>query len=102
MDIFERTEHLIEKELVVLLCQVIIGLDNLVEVCVHELKDNKYILVVPPGRRQHYVLDLDDVGVPQKPEKLDLAEDPSSVGYMLEDVGHLLYGHLVAGLPVDG
>jgi len=102
MDIFHCTEHLVEKELEMLLCEVIIGLDNLVEVSVHELKDNKYIFEVPPRWRQHYVLDLDDVGMPEKPEKLDFAEDPSGVGNMLEDVGYLLYRHLVAGLPVDG
>lgn len=101
MNIFQCTQHLIEKELVVFLRQVIVSLNNLVKIGIHQLKHNVNISVVPPRRRQHNVFDLDDIGVPQQPEKLDLAEDPGSVRQVLEDVLYLLDGYLLARMLVN-
>ena len=62
MNVVEGSEHLIEKELVMLLRQVMVGLNNLVDTRLHELENHIDILKVLPRWRQHYVLDLGDVG----------------------------------------
>ena len=64
MNVLEGSEHLVEKELVMLLGQVIVGLNNLVEIGLHELENHIDILEVLPRGRQHNVLDIDDVGMP--------------------------------------
>lgn len=85
-----------------LLGQVIVGLYNLVEVGLHELKNNVNVLEVLSRGRQHNVLDLDDVRVPQEPQKLDLAEDPRGIGDVLEDAVYLLDRHPLPSVEIDG
>jgi hypothetical protein len=64
MNVFEGSKKLVETELVMLFCQVIICLNNLVEIRLHELKKDISIFEVLPRWRQHDVLDLDDVSMP--------------------------------------
>ena len=50
------------------------ALPYLVEVCLHELKDDKNVLELSRVRRQQDVLDLHDVRVLQLAQQLDLAK----------------------------
>jgi hypothetical protein len=111
VDVLQAPEHLVEEKLVVFCCEVIVGFDNLcrchdtlcfhveyvqiqhngkshmshlMQVCLHELKHNKYVFEVPRIWRQHDVLDLNDVctqpdgfikvqkGSPQHPQTLSV------------------------------
>jgi hypothetical protein len=47
------------------------------------------------------VLDLDDVRMPKKPEKLDFPKDPSGIRNMLEYVIDLLNSDLLASVRID-
>ena len=86
----------------VLRAEVVVGLDDLVEVGLHELEDNVDVTELAARRREHDVLDLDDVWMAQKAEQLDLAENAGGVGDMLEDVVDLFDGDALAGVGVDG
>lgn len=100
--VLHPTKQLVEKELMVLRAEVVVGLDDLVEVGLHELEDNVDVTELAARRREHDVLDLDDVWMAQKAEQLDLAENAGGVGDMLEDVVDLFDGDALAGVGVDG
>ena len=68
--------------------EVAVGLDDLVQVGLHELEDHVDVLEVVRAGGKHDVLDLDDVGVLQQPHQLDLAQDADGVGLVLE---HLFF-----------
>ena len=70
--------------------QVIIRLDNLVKIRLHELENDVNVFELSPRRREQDVFDLHDVRMLQEPEELDLAEDARGVGDVLEDVVDLL------------
>ena len=40
MNIFEASEELVEEEFVVFLCEGLLTLDDLSEICIHHLRDN--------------------------------------------------------------
>lgn len=82
--------------------EVVVGLDDLVEVGLHELEDDVDVAELAARGREHDVLDLDDVRVAKEAEQLDLAEDAGSVGDVLEDIVDLLDGDALAGAGVDG
>lgn len=71
-------------------CQVIIRLDNLVKIRLHELENDVNVFELSPRRREQDVFDLHDVRMLQEPEEFDLAEDARGVGDVLEDVVDLL------------
>lgn len=102
MYILKATEELIEEKLVMLRGQVIIGLDNLMEIRLHELENDVDVSELSPRRRQQDVFDLDDVRVAEEPEELDLAEDAGGVGDVLEDVVDLLDGDFLSRVCVVG
>ncbi|WVZ69484.1 hypothetical protein U9M48_018260, partial [Paspalum notatum var. saurae] len=102
VDVLHASEQLVEEELVVLGREVVVGLDDLVEVGLHELEDDVDVAELAARGREHDVLDLDDVRVAQQAEQLDLAEDAGGVGDVLEDVVDLLDGDALAGAGVDG
>ena len=80
--------------------QVIISLDNLVEIRLHELENNVNVSELSPRRRQQDVLDLNNVRMAQEPEEFDLAENASCIRDVLEDVVDLLDGNSVASVCV--
>jgi hypothetical protein len=47
MDIFQCKKQLVYEELMVLLCQVIVSLNNLVKISIHKFKENINISEVP-------------------------------------------------------
>lgn len=61
VDVLEAAEHLVEEKLMVLGCEVIVGLDDLMQVGFQELKDDKDIPIGGRGWRQDNVLDLHNV-----------------------------------------
>lgn len=102
VDVLQAAEELVEEELVVLGREVIVGLDDLVEVGLHELEDDVNVAELAARWREHDMLDLDDVRVAQEAEQLDLAEDAGGVRDVLEDVVDLLDGDVLAGEGVEG
>mmetsp|Transcript_7065 Transcript_7065/g.28699 ORF Transcript_7065/g.28699 Transcript_7065/m.28699 type:complete len:582 (-) Transcript_7065:145-1890(-) len=100
VNVLEPSQQLVEEELVVLVRQVVVRLDDLVEVRLHELEDDEDVLELPRVGREHDVLHLHDVGMLQHAEELHLSQDPGRIRHVLEDVGDLLDGHLLPGLVV--
>ena len=80
--------------------QVIIRLDNLVKIRLHELENNVNVFELSPRRWEQDVFDLDDVRMLQEPEEFDLAEDARGVGDVLEDVVDLLDGDFLSRVGV--
>lgn len=101
MDIFQCTKELVQEELVMLLGQIIIGLDNLVQIRLHQFKNNINVLEIPSRRWQHDVLDLDYVRMAQQPQKLDFPQDSRCVRDVLKDVVNFLYSDFLTGMGID-
>ena len=80
--------------------QVIIRLDNLVKIRLHELENNVNVFELSPRRWEQDVFDLDDVRMLREPEEFDLAEDARGVGDVLEDVVDLLDGDFLSRVGV--
>ena len=102
VDVLHAAEQLVQEELVVLGREVVVGLDYLVEVGLHELEDDVNVAELAARWREHDMLDPDDVRVAQEAEQLDLAEDAGGVGDVLEDVIDLLDGDVLASEGVEG
>ena len=102
MYVFQSSKQLIQEKLIMLWCQVIVSLYNLVQIRLHEFKNNIYIPELPPRRRKQDMLYLHNIWVPQEPEELDLPEYPCRIRHMLEDVVYLLYSHLFTSMRVHG
>jgi hypothetical protein len=79
MDVLESTKELVQEKTVMLWSQVIICFDHLMQVRLHELKNNIDISELPSGRGQHNVFDLDYVWVAKQPKKLDFPQNASSI-----------------------
>jgi hypothetical protein len=79
VDVLQASQELVEEELVVLLREVVVRLDHLVQVCLHELKHHVDVTEVARVGRQHHVLDLHHVRVLQLAQQLDLAQDARRV-----------------------
>ena len=63
----------------VLLRQVVVGLDNLVQIRLHQLEHDVDVTKLAGMRRQHHVLDLHHVWVLQLSQQLDLTQDTRRV-----------------------
>lgn len=100
MDIFQGTKHLVQKELVMLLGQIIVRLDNLVQIGIHKFKDNIDILEILLARWKHDVLYLNYVRMPQHPKQLNFSKNSRSVGGVFENVFNFLYGNLFSSLGI--
>ena len=87
--ILEPAQQLVEEELVVLRREVVVGLDDLVQIRLHQLEDHVDVPELPRRRRQHDVLDVDDVGVAQQAQQLDLAQDARRVRDVVESGDNL-------------
>ena len=74
----------------------------LVQVGLHQLKDDVDVLEVAGARRQHDVADLHDVRVAEQAQQLDLSQDACRVGDVVEHVVDLLDGDLGTRQGVDG
>lgn len=79
VNVLQPTEHLVQEELMVLRCQVIVGLDHLVQIGLHQLENNKNVLKIARRGGQHDVLDLYDVRVAQQAQQFDLAKDAGGI-----------------------
>ena len=102
MYILEATEKLIKEKLIMLRSQIIISLNNLMEIRLHELENNVNVSKLSPRRRQQDVFDLNDVRMAQEPEELDLTENASCIRDVLEDVVDLLDGDFLSRVRVVG
>jgi hypothetical protein len=74
---------------------------HLVQVGLHELKHDVDVLVIAARRRQHYVLDVHDVGVAEEAQELDFAQDARRVRDVVEDVVYLFDRHPLPRRVVD-
>jgi hypothetical protein len=100
MYVLESTEKLVKEKLVMLRCEIIIRSDDLMEIRLHELENNIYILELPPGRREHYVLDLYYVRVTQQPKELDLTQNACGIRYVLKHIIDLLNRNPLSGAGI--
>lgn len=100
MDVLESTEKLVKEKLVMLCCEVIIRSDDLMEIRLHELENNIYILELPPRRGEHYVLDLYYVRMAEQPKELDLTEDARGIRYVLKHIIDLLNRNPLTGAGI--
>lgn len=102
MYVFQSSKQLIQEKLIMLRGQVIVSLYNLVQIRLHEFKNNIYIPELPPRRREQDMLYLHNIRMPQEPKQLDLPKYPRRIRHVLEDVVYLLYSHLFASMSVHG
>jgi hypothetical protein len=100
MDVLERTEKLVKEKLVMLRCEIIIRSDDLMEIRLHELENNIYILELPPRRGEHYVLDLYYVRMTEQPKELDLTEDACGIRHVLKHIIDLLNRNPLTGAGI--
>lgn len=100
MDIFQGTKHLVQKELVMLLGQIIVRLNNLVQIGIHEFKDNIDILEILLARWKHDVLYLNYIRMPQHPKQFNFSQNSCSIRGVFENVFNFLYGNLFSSLRV--
>lgn len=100
MDILQGTKQLIEKKLIMLPSQVIISLDDLMEIWLHELKYNINILKFSSWRRKHDVLNFNNVWMPKKPEKLYFTENSISIRNVLKNDTYFLYCNFFSRVSV--
>ena len=84
--------------------QIISPTDDPVQITLHQISDDVYVLEVDGvGGEAHHVLDCDDVLVRvEVPEQLDLPQNSLCVDQILEGVLDLLDGDLSLGLRVRG
>lgn len=100
MDVFEAAKELVEEVADVLQSQGLRGVDDLVEVRLHQVQhhvDGAEVAVGPP--RPQDVFDGDDVVVLEVLQDLQLAQSALRVGHHVERVRDLLDGHRLPGVP---
>ena len=85
-----------------LLSQIIVRLNNLMKIRLHELEHDVDVSELPFGRREQDAFDLHYIRMPQEPQKLHLAEHPERVGDVFEDVVDLLDSDFLSRVRVDG
>ena len=100
MDIFETTEQLIQEELIMIRSQIIIRLNHLMKIRLHQLKHDVNIPELSTGRRQHNMLNLHNIRMLKQPQQLNLPENPGCVRDMLKDVVDLLDSNSLASVCV--
>mmetsp|Transcript_28317 Transcript_28317/g.83162 ORF Transcript_28317/g.83162 Transcript_28317/m.83162 type:complete len:375 (-) Transcript_28317:10-1134(-) len=96
VDVFEAAKDLVEEVLAVVVGERLRRRDDLVQVCVHELRDNVHILKHVQRARPEDVLDLDHVLVSEVAQDLDLPQGALRVCQVVEGLGDLLDGHFLA------
>ena len=101
VDVLESTQDLVQEVLDVVDRQRLRGVDDAVQVSLHEVLDDVYVveLLRPSGRRDD-VQDADHVLVVEPLHQANLAQDPLRIDGIFEDTGNLLDRHLVARLLV--
>lgn len=90
MNILQGSKKLVQEKLMVLRCEIIVRLYNLMKVRLHQLENNIYVPELPSRGRKHNVFDLDDIGVAKQPKELDLPKNAGGVRYMLKHIIDLL------------
>ena len=94
--------HLVEEELVVLVRQVVVRLDDLVEVRLHQLEYHVDVLEVVLVRRQKDAPHRDNVPVFEQPQQFNLPQYPSGIADVLEDVRNLFDRDAAAIVAIRG
>ena len=100
MYVLESSKKLVQEKLVMFRGEVIIRPDHLMEIRLHELKNNIDVLELPPRRREHDVLNLDYVWVMKQPEELDLPQYACGIRDVLKHIIDLLDSNPLTGAGV--
>jgi hypothetical protein len=100
MYVLESSKKLVQEKLVMFRGEVIIRPDHLMEIRLHELKNNIDVLELPPRRREHDVLNLDYVWVTKQPEELDLPQYACGIRDVLKHIIDLLDSNPLTGAGV--
>jgi len=100
MYVLESTKKLVQEKLVMFRGEVIIQLDHLMEIGLHELKNNIDILELPPRRREHDVLNLNYVWVTKQPKELDLPQNARGIRDVLKHIIDLLDSNPLTGAGI--
>mmetsp|Transcript_68291 Transcript_68291/g.213604 ORF Transcript_68291/g.213604 Transcript_68291/m.213604 type:complete len:378 (+) Transcript_68291:256-1389(+) len=99
VEVEEAAEDLVGEVLMVLVVQHLLGVDDLVEVRLHEVRDDVDVVKIGVVWRVH-VQDANDVVVLEVPQELDLAQDPLAVHEVAEGVRNLLHRQFLTLLRV--
>ena len=99
--VLQSAQQLIQEELIVFVRQIIVRLDDLMQIRLHELEHDEHVVKIPRIRRQHDVQHLHDVRVLQVSQQRHLSQDPRRVARVIERVLHLLYRHSLPRLAID-
>jgi hypothetical protein len=75
-------------------------IDNLMQVGVHEFRDQIHILEALPVYGHHYILQTNNVLVAEVPKELQLAQHPQRLLSIAEDIVYLFDRDLLVGLLV--
>jgi hypothetical protein len=86
----------------VVVAQALLGVDDAMQVRLHQVRDDVDVLKVVQRRRLEDVLKRDHVLVRKVPQQLDLAQDALGVDQVVERARHLLDRHLFTRLVVVG
>lgn len=93
--------YLKDEVLAMFVGQRLRGLDDLVQIGVHELVNQVHILEASAVDRQHHILQGNHILMLDVPQELELPQGPQRVDPVLEHVVDLLDRDLLVRLPID-
>mmetsp|Transcript_39627 Transcript_39627/g.69597 ORF Transcript_39627/g.69597 Transcript_39627/m.69597 type:complete len:264 (+) Transcript_39627:926-1717(+) len=102
MNVLERPQHLIDKVLNMIKTQTLLGINDSVQIRLHQFTDNVNILEIVhiPHHGWHHIVNAHNVLMFQMLQQLDLTKDTLGVDLILKSLGHHLNGHAGVQLSV--
>lgn len=94
--------YLIDEVLCVFIREFLLGLEDLVEVCVHQLVHDVEISQISGVNWHHDIMNADDVFVFEVPEQLDFSDGSLGIREVEKDLGDFLDGSRFSRTQVFG
>mmetsp|Transcript_12372 Transcript_12372/g.22331 ORF Transcript_12372/g.22331 Transcript_12372/m.22331 type:complete len:229 (-) Transcript_12372:314-1000(-) len=102
VNVFQRPQHLVDKVLNMVQAQTLFGINDSVQIRLHQFTDNVDILKIVhiPHHGRHHIINAHNIFVLEMLEQLDLAKDALGIDLILKRLGHHLDGHAVVQMSV--
>lgn len=101
MNIFQAPKKLVQEKLVVLRRKIIICLNDLMKVRLHQLKHNIDIPELSSRRRKHYMLNFYYIRMSEQPKEFNFSQDPCGIRYMLKNIINFFNCNLFPSMSVN-
>jgi hypothetical protein len=100
--VLQSSKYLIDKILNVLICQLILRIDNFVQISFHEVQNHVDVLEWLSWSRGNQVTKANNILVVEMPKKLHLANDSLSIDKIVKGLGNLLNCNLCIIRLING